>query len=55
MSLYGNVDKAQSQRIGILKEQKVDKNGGEFIPPTKDPHTSGALWNNAGTLTISAG
>lgn len=26
-----------------------------FIPPTADPHVVGALWNNAGTLTISAG
>lgn len=26
-----------------------------FIPPATDPHVVGALWNNAGTLTISAG
>jgi len=26
-----------------------------FIPPTADPLVVGALWNNAGTLTISAG
>ncbi len=26
-----------------------------YIPPTADPHVIGALWNNAGTLTISAG
>lgn len=26
-----------------------------YIPPTTDPHVVGALWNNAGTLTISAG
>ncbi len=26
-----------------------------FVPPTADPHVVGALWNNAGTLTISAG
>lgn len=26
-----------------------------FIPPTADPHVVGALWNNAGTLAISAG
>ena len=23
--------------------------------PTVDPHVSGAVWNNSGTLTISAG
>jgi hypothetical protein len=26
-----------------------------IIPPTSDPHVVGALWNNSGTLTISAG
>lgn len=26
-----------------------------IIPPTSDPHVVGALWNDAGTLTISAG
>jgi hypothetical protein len=26
-----------------------------FILPTADPHVVNALWNNAGTITISAG
>jgi hypothetical protein len=26
-----------------------------FILPTADPHVVGALWNNSGTITISAG
>lgn len=26
-----------------------------FILPTADPHVVGALWNSAGTITISAG
>ena len=26
-----------------------------IIPPTSDPGIEGALWNNGGTLTISAG
>ena len=26
-----------------------------LIPPTSDPHIAGALWNNSGTPTISAG
>lgn len=26
-----------------------------IIPPTADPHVSGAIWNNSGTLAISAG
>lgn len=25
-----------------------------FIPPTTDPAVTGAIWNNAGTLAISA-
>jgi hypothetical protein len=26
-----------------------------FVLPTADPHVVNALWNNAGTITISAG
>ena len=26
-----------------------------FVPPTSDPQIVGAVWNNSGTLTISAG
>lgn len=26
-----------------------------FIPPTSDPHIVGAVWSNAGVLTISSG
>jgi hypothetical protein len=26
-----------------------------FVPPSTDPHISGAVWNSSGTLTISAG
>ena len=29
--------------------------GGALILPTVDPHVVGAVWNNAGVLTISAG
>lgn len=29
--------------------------GGAVIIPTADPHVAGALWNNAGTVTVSAG
>jgi len=29
--------------------------GAALIFPTADPHVAGAVWNNAGTLTISAG
>ena len=26
-----------------------------FVVPTSDPGVAGALWNNAGTLSVSAG
>jgi len=29
--------------------------GGALILPVADPHVVGALWNNAGVITISAG
>lgn len=29
--------------------------GNLFVPPTSDPAIEGAVWNNAGTLAISAG
>jgi hypothetical protein len=29
--------------------------GGAIILPATDPHVAGALWNNAGTITVSAG
>tara|TARA_R110000772_G_scaffold66908_5_gene148813 strand:- start:8790 stop:8960 length:171 start_codon:yes stop_codon:yes gene_type:complete len=28
---------------------------GYIILPTADPEVAGALWNNAGTITVSAG
>lgn len=36
---------------GTLKVE----NGGSLILPTADPHIAGALWNNSGTVTVSAG
>jgi len=29
--------------------------GAAIILPAADPHVAGALWNNAGTVTVSAG
>jgi hypothetical protein len=29
--------------------------GGAIILPTADPAIAGALWNNSGTITVSAG
>ncbi len=55
MSLYGNNDKNQNVLISKLEREKIDKEGGVFVPPIEDPHVVGALWNNAGTPTISAG
>lgn len=37
------------------KGQLLFENGGVIVLPTADPVVSGAIWNNAGTLTISAG
>lgn len=31
------------------------KAGGAIILPTTDPHVAGAMWNNAGTIEMSAG
>lgn len=31
------------------------ENGGAIILPTADPGVAGALWNNAGTIAVSAG
>ncbi|MBB5041937.1 hypothetical protein [Shinella fusca] len=35
----------------------VDANGGVIVTglPTANPNVAGALWNNSGVLTISAG
>lgn len=45
----GNVNYTDSTNL------PVTSNHGVWIPPTADPHVSGAVWNNAGTLTISSG
>lgn len=29
--------------------------GGIIVLPSADPHVAGALWNSAGTVTVSAG
>lgn len=31
------------------------QNGGIIVLPTADPGVAGALWNNAGTIAVSAG
>ncbi len=69
MSLIRQDEKAQGGRIGRLEESvgvtevavtllevdKVDSDSGVFIAPTVDPAVAGAVWNNAGSLAISAG
>jgi len=55
MSLYSSKDKAQNSAIGRLKEHKVNKDKGIFVPPKTDPKVAGAIWNDAGTLKISTG
>ena len=48
-------DTTNEEAIASIDAAKVDKDGGVFIVPTTDPAVVGALWNNSGTLTISAG
>ncbi len=55
MSLYGNQDQAQNSLIANLKKNKVDTDGGIYIPPTEDPKIDGVIWNDKGTLKISTG
>lgn len=39
----------------VIKASNASITGAHFIPPTSDPVLAGAIWNNAGTLAISAG
>jgi len=58
--------KIEDQTVaGASTNRAIDVNGKFYmagdgqqvvmVPTTSDPHIVGALWNNAGTLTISAG
>ena len=58
MSLYGNPDKVQNSAIASAKKadsavMKTDGSGTAL--PTADPAIAGALWSNAGIVTVSAG
>lgn len=43
------------QLVYLGTQSPVTSLGGLWVPPTSDPHVVGAVWNSAGTLTISAG
>ena len=55
MGLFGNQDQAQNSLIANLEINKVDKEGGIYIPPTEDPKIAGVIWNDSGVPKISTG
>lgn len=48
ISQSGNVRK-------VLLSTLVNLTPSALILPSADPHVNGALWNNAGTVTVSSG
>lgn len=48
ISQSGNI---RSLQLSLLRSMIA----ASFVLPTADPHVVNALWNNAGTITISAG
>ena len=69
MSLYGNQEKKQNSSIASVKKiaestamavvmadiLKLNTDGSNAALPTSDPASAGALWSNAGIVTVSAG
>lgn len=45
----------QGGKVWVVEGQLIIGTGGGLVLPTADPVIEGALWNNAGTITISAG
>lgn len=45
----------QGGDVWVVGGQLIIAAGGAIVLPTADPAIVGALWNNAGTITISAG
>lgn len=48
------VSQSGTERLVLLSSLRAMV-AASFILPTADPHVNGALWNSAGTITISAG
>lgn len=48
----GSVTATTITATGTLTATATDN---VFVVPTSDPGVAGALWNNAGTLSVSAG
>lgn len=46
---------AQGGKLWVVGGILQIATGGAIILPTSDPAVAGALWNNNGTITISAG
>lgn len=51
-AVTGNVTATNVTVSGVLDAQGT---ANIFVVPTSDPGVAGALWNNGGTLAISAG
>ncbi|MCX6897918.1 MAG: hypothetical protein NT105_04385 [Verrucomicrobia bacterium] len=52
----GSVDfRLTSSPINFLHVDPAGNVSATFIPPTTDPRVPGALWNNAGVLSLSNG
>ena len=55
--------KSDNGFIGAVAATTIVATGNATLPgtanviviPTADPHVAGAIWNNAGTLSVSAG
>ena len=51
-----HVEISQSgDRRRVLLSTLVNLSPTALILPSADPHVSGAIWNNAGTVTVSSG
>jgi hypothetical protein len=57
MSYTGKVyHKLGADELVVASGGKITiQTGGIIILPTADPGVAGALWNNSGTITVSAG
>ena len=53
-STYGD-DADVSGTLSVTGNSTLSGDANVIIIPTSDPGVAGAIWNNAGTLSISAG
>lgn len=53
-STYGN-NASVGGTLAVTGNSTLSGSANVIIIPTSDPGVSGAIWNNAGTLSVSAG